>query len=1465
MAIKTARFKIKGMNQDLAVSSFSPEFAYENYNLRITANETNTLLSLTNEKGNVQLQPEKPDNYIQGRALGYAVISDKIVLFTHNDNVNDTTPDRIYRIDQVLQYQYRGIMLYEGNLNFDMTRPIETLAWYENEDIQKVYWVDGLNQPRVINVMKSTSFYNDCSFDFCRELELSEDVSVQQGTSGRFHSGVIQYCFTYFDRYGQETNIAWESQLFYIAPKNRGGSPDEIVDKSFTIVIDNVDKQFEYLRLYAILRTTKDGEISIRKVADISTKEIDSNSPYSFTDTGNLGESIDSTYLFYVGGSNIIAGCIQSKDNTLFLGDIKLNNKHISDEIKEELAGTSVVYTSKTGANYNDNIINGYYLYNNQLGNQAGSYGVTTFKMRETYRFGIQLQYKDGQWSEVYFLDDVMNDCLLQTGISPSGVDAYIKAVASFSDYISDILLEEGFKKVRPVVVYPSYSDRDVICQGVLCPTVFNINDRFLGRAYAYSSWFFRPMSFQGMNINSQVDKYRESQFIHKGSWMEFRHNQPVCGKHDVGGNNIGYDFCGEIQGEPGIDPLFYDQSNVAEIVDSVYGNSFNVDQQIITMHSPDIEFDDSLNDITDDSIKLRIVGVVPIHASSGDIELEVSNSPQQYCYIPVPANVGDELQPIYDTKSPEGFYKEKIGVTLIGKDAWRSLVNGPYWQDRIYGIDYKIDSHVASGYEIHEFSDVGLYKIGYVVYPWQQSGSLANDLTGEHSKLEKKIISNLKFSLNTTFFQYPQSFSQLGTNKFSIGIFNQDTPMLQLESPTNKNKKISYLGNCNKLISYSSGRNIKFTGISKMKNYDTSTNTFINATLDTGQDANVGLMQSQATMFNSLGLSNNGSAGLYSIFNDIDVYNCSKEVFPRFKETPVQIKYKSSKHGVIVIPNTGRDTSTQMQYILPNINGLNAQNGYFGSGYRLCFDVLNTDEQGQYQPNVIKGIAQDQVSTGLYNISSNQYGILWLGELYRPSVVNKFGGTSEQAKMNNTWYVAGPTVTLSSNTKFDTEWLQGDTFYQRYDHLKTYSYSEDDENQVIEIISFMCESRVNIDGRYDKLRGLEDNTIIAQELFNKVNNVYSQQGTAFIQSYIPSEYISQYHFPNTVIWSDMKINGEFIDKWTQILTTNSLDLDGSKGRLRSLKEYGGNLISFQDKAIAEILFNPNIAIATTDGSPIELASSGKVEGKRYKFNNIGCKNKWSICETPYGLFFNDDLNKNLMVYTGDSPLNVSDKFGMSTWAKNNMNNTIWDYENFDNMTVQYDRKNKDVLYITSDSCLAYSNIIGGFTSFYSYENIPYFINIGDYTLTVRSGNAQTGETTELWMQNSGNYYGQFFGERKPFYTMFIVNDNPTVDKVFNTLEYRADYFNVDGTYNEGKTFSRIVTWNEYQSNGWPSGTLIDSNVQKKFRIWRLEIPRDMNNTLDRMRNPWQYIKIQQDAAWGGKVEIHDFAVHYTE
>lgn len=47
---KSQEFIIKGMNRDLSLSKFSPELAYENMNLRITVLNSNTLLSVTNER-----------------------------------------------------------------------------------------------------------------------------------------------------------------------------------------------------------------------------------------------------------------------------------------------------------------------------------------------------------------------------------------------------------------------------------------------------------------------------------------------------------------------------------------------------------------------------------------------------------------------------------------------------------------------------------------------------------------------------------------------------------------------------------------------------------------------------------------------------------------------------------------------------------------------------------------------------------------------------------------------------------------------------------------------------------------------------------------------------------------------------------------------------------------------------------------------------------------------------------------------------------------------------------------------------------------------------------------------------------------------------------------------------------------------------------------------------------------------
>ena len=52
MEIKRTQLVVRGMQQDLSISKFNPEFSYENRNIRITAREDSSLLSVTNERGN---------------------------------------------------------------------------------------------------------------------------------------------------------------------------------------------------------------------------------------------------------------------------------------------------------------------------------------------------------------------------------------------------------------------------------------------------------------------------------------------------------------------------------------------------------------------------------------------------------------------------------------------------------------------------------------------------------------------------------------------------------------------------------------------------------------------------------------------------------------------------------------------------------------------------------------------------------------------------------------------------------------------------------------------------------------------------------------------------------------------------------------------------------------------------------------------------------------------------------------------------------------------------------------------------------------------------------------------------------------------------------------------------------------------------------------------------------------------
>jgi hypothetical protein len=58
--------------------------------------------------------------------------------------------------------------------------------------------------------------------------------------------------------------------------------------------------------------------------------------------------------------------------------------------------------------------------------------------------------------------------------------------------------------------------------------------------------------------------------------------------------------------------------------------------------------------------------------------------------------------------------------------------------------------------------------------------------------------------------------------------------------------------------------------------------------------------------------------------------------------------------------------------------------------------------------------------------------------------------------------------------------------------------------------------------------------------------------------------------------------------------------------------------------------------------------------------------------------------------------------------------------------------------------------------------------------------------------------------------------------------------------------FDTVRVWDEYQDTGDIDLKFIDdspSNMKKKFRIWRMDIPRDVADGKSRIRNTWAKIK----------------------
>lgn len=1273
-------------------------------------------------------------------------------------------------------------------------------------------------------------------------------LPFKKGTQGMvIRNNKLYQCFGYdkgdvYDEFLDCINLSTK-QIFhsYQFPKTQLAGLGEELESPYiyknNLYLSATVNSWRYYTLWSI-SFNGGGDIIVPPEPPIPEEKAD----ISFIDNGSIGDIIDPTELLYLGGNTICPNTFEQKDGTLFIGNYTINNNDISEETAIKIRN---LLGNKLGFKYRATSIsykgkNDYYNYEGQLGESD----VAGFKYMEWYGVAIQFQNKNGRFSSPIYLGSTRNY------FPPSIVDYNLSEEVGVNrgELNLDIDITELVKiidtniwvKARLLIVNPTNSLKTVLCQGIISSTVFNYRDRYNNAPFTMSSW----------RMNS-LGKHLNSLFANSISWgeiqnIEFSKSPIIIGESSTTKINIkctiylGYYRTIVISED---NRVLYDKTSPTTIkakenlkkwnsniditkisddswknnatilqeikindVDTIvndFGECFAYDESLVTFNSPDIE--NQYNNINKNA-KLRIIGIL-------------KSNPLFSNYLIQGSDLNDPSKGNVPTKNIKNFTSALL---------WRDMDSS--W-DNLGDYDANKDWLFAT-YLWHRetsYSDNGIEK--------KNSDGNSRKVW---SKPVKKIISNTR-ECTTSYLRdslsYIDDIEEI--NKFNY----YELPIDDIKVITTNNDAIyklnSNMGNSyTETLSYTSDTNKLFPTNNEYPIY--------------GQ---------QYYAYNEDSISD------YITYNTIIVDG--KAVTSK---DPVRIKYRETPHAIISFGSKNNSTVKLPRMSINHKSEIDRV-GEDAVTRRLFWNTKNNS------------YTKDFIWTKYINEYTNYMNPTDIGNNYffynaNPSINDYYyladlcvqdPDTSPYELSNGnkdiisqySFIPAGEAINLTGET-ISLRGNHGDTYYQRWDCLKTFPYSTDDKNQYIDITSFFVESRINLDGRYDKQRGLKYNLGVLNTNFNLINKSYTQRNNFFNYRQIEDEGVN--NFPNQITISKTKVLGEDIDSWTNITLASVFDLDGDKGKLNAIRKINNDLYCFQDSGISRLLYNSRVQVNTSDGVPIEIANSAKLQDKQYLSDSIGCQNKWAIKSTPSGIYFIDNYSGGLYKLTANGIESISNNkmknyfssLPIGEWSPNNITTK-----------VDYDSITQDLYIITKDGSLAYNEFLGEFTSFYSYNPL-YIVNLQDKSLHLQSDRVKESvlseDITNIWESYKGNY-GSFYGSDSAEANIeFIANGDFDSDKVFETIELTtSDIAKINNWKADCYPFDTLEVSNEYQRG---KNEASSTNVKKKFRTWRWQIPRNNKKNedgiitnRDRIRNMWAKIRLSKN--YNSPLSIYDINVAY--
>jgi len=1487
MANKAITHSYDGMIQDISQSKFSNKFYFEGRNIRIIATDTQSTGSVTNEKGNSLILTiptpiidynNKIINYnnkilnyttseinyntqsLEQKIIGHSNSREYIILFTTDNNGFDC-------IWKVSYDNYDITLLYLRNLNFSIEKPIQVINNFENELLDKVYWVDGNSQLRVINIKHSVLNgdleelidISENVINMSGRYTLSEPLITRKLSGGNHTSGKIQYAYNLYKLNSSQTKISPFSKLITLDKGILGGGEiNELVGVVPLVEINEIDINYTNIKVYSI-KYNSYNEIPI--ISLIEDREIPTNRKIEIFDDNTIIQHLSLEEFVFLGSDIIIPKHIASKDNRLFLANYEEKNFEVNLDVRaysfnnlqncivhhniyydtnnnivtSNLVDRRVITNSFTNIpndkfdsinlNYNsykyqyDGITFGgegkylkYELTQSLTFNDESMY----FKDEELYRSGIQFYNSYGQVSLPLWIADFKSlSGNLEGNYNTFKVtlksDFYVWLNTS-SNFKNDYEKPIGYKIL---IAERTLKDRTIISNGLLGTMMFNINS---------------TLDNQDINFikdNSKAKPKLPNILLRNcNALTDFGSTQPLykC------------EHLAEMSRDDGPNTECWR----AHYVKDTTGRSYQFNS-MLQMYSPETLF--YFNQSMSNGLKLKIKGLLKNkYNSNWAKEINLSDD----------SNIEGEIKTLNCLSNQYGPFDWIRGLAYAATDTGiiahpggkepNSVEKNLYYR----GYGNVLENNVLYNNNIISITNSLNPVLGI---------DINNNITKPSLKTISIILDNIYNNLNISYEIIPDILN------------NTDNYDVFIASDPSGNNIVNSLTNV-------IGTNIITDTKSFIYTPDIESELFnyyliINSNVDFKGQININIDVNDGTVF----LSKNILLQDFEIFLNT-ISNTNYYI-------PININNIINIYGKPELTEKGQSYTTYNNDA--NYRYTNSLESIITDGDSSWKDdgncnrkIVSVNDEGQRCITLVTDDGTNDSTIENWNRPTlesifNQFNILEdnlgiIGEIikndYEIYLGGIYGGNSWEDKLRTNYLEIGNYKHILESVNYIES--PGDTFVNFFKFLRINRKNGETNDQCTkeyeEIVEYYTETTVDLKNRNDlSLNAWDDKFMYRNDDYHKYNKVYSQLPNLINRRNINYNIKKRNKFDTNIISTKLKLAGELLDSWTDILQNDIITLDGKFGPINNIVSFNDEIYSLQDKAFSFISINPRVQIQGGDGLAIELGTGNVLQDYKYISTDSGTINKWSIVTSPRGIYYYDCLNRSFNTFQGNIK-GVSDAKGLHTHF---LNNSVLNQLKIDNPLIKqgissgYDYINNEVFMSfhqeNKSFTISYNEMKQNFISFYDY--IPsIYISKGEHFITTHP------DINKLYKQYSGNY-NEFYDIKYPSYVILNVNPESDKDCVFDNINFKSDITlnNVDQV---DKTITHIQAYNDYQnSNLVPLVVGRNNNLRRKFRDWNALIPRENRN---RIRAPYIKLKLQFDNQSNYKMILHDVSVFYT-